>query len=295
MTTLARSRSARSTRSALSALSEWGACAPRRLALLLGVLLAGPGGGAAAAEPLDLRYQIEVGGVRIAELALTVTEAEGGTRSRLVMESVGIAAAWSAARSQLDTVMRRDGEGRAAPVRFDAQHSKRDREREISIRYDALGAIAALELSSQGRRRDSEVPAELRVGTVDPLTALERLRSWLAAAALGRADPLITLPVFDGRKRLDLEARYLGPASPEDRPGAAPLELAVRLIGRYGFDADDELIELPQGERPAPLRVLVSSDAALAPLRVEVPDRRIGPVISLVRDCRQDRCPPLGG
>ncbi len=262
---------------------------------LVWILLAWGSGGAAAAEPLDLRYVIEVAGVRIAELALTVTEAEGGTRSRLVMESVGLAAAWSAARSQLVSVMRRDAEGRTAPVRFEAQHSKRDREREISIRYDAGGAITALELSSQGRRRDSEVPVELRVGTVDPLTALERLRAWLAAAALGRAEPSITVPIFDGRKRLDLEAHYLGPATAEDRPGEAALELAVRLIGRYGFDEDDELIELPQGERPAPMRVLVSRDAALAPLRVEAPDRRIGPVISLVRDCRQDRCPPPGG
>lgn len=233
--------------------------------------------------------------MRIAELALTVTEAEGGTRSRLVMESVGLAAAWSAARSQLVSVMRRDGEGRAAPVRFEAQHSKRDRERLIRIRYDAGGAIAALELSSQGRRRNSEVPPELRADTVDPLTALERLRSWLAAAAVGRAEPSITVPVFDGRKRLDLEARYLGPATFEDRPGETALELSVRLIGRHGFDPDDELIELPQGERPAPLRVLVSRDAALAPLRVDVPDRRLAPVISLLRDCRQDRCPPPGG
>ena len=266
----------------------------RRVALVWSLLACGSGG-VVAAEPLDLRYAIEVAGVRIAELALTVTEAEGGTRSRLVMESVGLAAAWSAARSQLVSVMRRDGEGRTAPVRFEAQHSKRDREREISIRYDAGGAITALELSSQGRRRDSEVPVELRIGTVDPLTALERLRSWLAAATLGRAEPSITVPIFDGRKRLDLEARYLGPATAEDRPGEPALELAVRLIGRHGFDENDELIELPQGERPAPLRVLVSGDAALAPLRVEAPDRRIGPVISLVRDCRQDRCPPPGG
>lgn len=266
----------------------------RRVALVWSLLACGSGG-VVAAEPLDLRYAIEVAGVRIAELALTVTEAEGGTRSRLVMQSVGLAAAWSAARSQLVSVMRRDGEGRTSPVRFEAQYSKRDREREISICYDAGGAITALELMSQGRRRESEVPAELRVGTVDPLTALERLRSWLAAAALGQAEPSITVPIFDGRKRLDLEARYVGQATAEDRPGQAAFELAVRLIGRYGFDEDDALIELPQGERAAPLRVLVSQNSALAPLRVDVPDRRIGPVISLVRDCRQDRCPPPGG
>lgn len=250
---------------------------------------------AAEGAPLDLRYAIEVAGIQIADLALTVTETETGTRSRLVMESVGLAAAWSGARSELVSIMRRDGSGWAAPVRFEAQHSKRDRERAIAIRYDPSGTIAALELASQGRPRQSEVPEELRRNTVDPLTALERLRAWLEAAAAGRGEPLVRVPIFDGRKRLDLEARYVGPVPAGGAGQPAAHELNVRLLGRFGFDPDDDFIELPEADRPAPLRVLVSAEHGLAPLRIDTPDRRAGPVITLVRDCRQDRCPPPGG
>lgn len=276
--------------------------APHRAArrLLAGLaasalLAASAAAGLAGGGSLDARYAIEVAGIRVADLALTVTEAEGGASSRLVMEAVGLAAAWSQARSQMATVMRRDGDRPPLPVRFEAQHSKRDRERAIAIRYDGAGAIVDLEVSSQGRPRPSEVRPELRAATLDPLTALERLRDWLPAAAAGRADPVITLPVFDGRKRLDLEARYVGAVDAEAGGGRPAHELGVRLIGRYGFDEDDAFIQLPDGDPPRPLRVLVARDGSLLPLRIEVPDRRAGPVISLVRDCRQARCPVPGG
>ncbi|MCS6780657.1 MAG: DUF3108 domain-containing protein [Geminicoccaceae bacterium] len=240
---------------------------------------------------IDARYAIEVAGIRVAELALTVTPAEGGIASRLVMQSVGLAAAWSGARSELATVMRRPAEGAPSPIRFEAVHSKRDREREIRIRYDGDGSVAELALKSQGRPRAPEVPEELQIGTVDPLTAFERLRDWLPRAASGEAERALTLPIFDGRKRYDLEANYVGPSAALD--GRSGLhELSVRLVGRWGFDPDDRFIELPDGDRPAPLRVLVDAANGAIPLRIDVPDRRAGPVVTLLRDCRAERCPP---
>lgn len=240
---------------------------------------------------LDARYAVEVAGIRVAELALTVTPGEGGLASRLVMQSVGLAAAWSGARSELATLMRLPPEGAPAPIRFDAVHSKRDREREIRIRYGGDGTIAELALRSQGRPRAPEVPEDLQAGTVDPLTAFERLRDWFPRAVSGEAAREVSVPIFDGRKRYDLEARYVGPSSGPD--GRAALhELSVRLIGRWGFDSDDRFIELPDGERPAPLRVLVDASQGALPLRVDVPDRAAGPVVTLLRDCRAERCPP---
>lgn len=247
-------------------------------------------GGPAA---VDARYAIEVAGIRVAELALMVTPAEGGIASRLVMQSVGLAAAWSGARSELATLMRLPPEGAPAPIRFDAVHSKRDREREIRIRYDGDGTIAELALKSQGRPRAPDVPEDLQAGTVDPLTAFERLRDWLPRAASGEADREVSVPIFDGRKRYDLEARYVGPSAGSNGRGELH-ELSVRLIGRWGFDSDDRFIELPDGDRPAPLRVLVDASNGAIPLRIDVPERRAGPVVTLVRDCRAERCPPPG-
>ncbi len=209
------------------------------------------------------------------------------------MESVGLAAAWSGARSELVAAIRRDGTGEPVPQRFDSRLTKRDRERAVTLRYDAGGAIARIEIRSQGRPRESEVPPALRLGTVDPLTAFERLRAWLPRAAEGRGPQLITVPIFDGRKRLDLEARYVGRGT--NGAGEPVHELAVRLIGLFGFDEDDGFVALPNGERPEPLRVLVRADGSLLPLRIDVPGRRTGPVVELARDCRQLACPAPGG
>ena len=262
-------------------------------ALLLGSLLSAASGAGSGTAPVDARYAIEVAGIRVAELALTVTPREGGVASRLVVQSVGLAAAWSGARSELVTLMRRPEGGPPTPVRFEAVHTKRDREREIRIRYGGDGTITALALTSRGRPRPPEVPEELRVGTIDPLTAFERLRDWLPRTAAGEAARDISLPVFDGRKRFDLEARYVGRTTSPDGRGEVH-ELSVRLIGRWGFDADDRFIELPDGDDPAPLRVLVDAANGAVPLRIDVPDRRTGPVVTLLRDCLSERCPPPG-
>ncbi|BCX18555.1 MAG: hypothetical protein KatS3mg117_2237 [Geminicoccaceae bacterium] len=266
-------------------------------AALAATLLSFPGIGpaAAGAGELDARYRVSVAGIPIAELGFAFREAEGALESRLLVRAVGLAAAWNGARSELATVGRLDGAGRPLPARFTSRVEKRDRDRAVEIRYDPAGAVAAVEITSRGRKKASEVPPELRVGTVDPLTAFARLRVWLEQAVAGRAGPAVTVPVFDGRKRLDLEARYVGRAPAPDGENGEVLELAVRLVGIFGFDEDDELIHLPDGDEPAPLRVLVRADGSFLPLRLDVPDRRAGPVIELVRDCQRVRCPAQGG
>ncbi|MEJ5231191.1 MAG: DUF3108 domain-containing protein [Geminicoccaceae bacterium] len=274
--------------------------APRRrrlrAALTVAALLLGSVGPAAAGTAdLDARYRVSVAGVPVAELSFGLVEADGTFRTRLAMESVGLAAAWNGARSELSGLGRRDGSGRPIPVRFTSRLEKRDRDRAVEIRYDPAGAVAAVEITSRGRKKVSEVPPELRVGTVDPLTAFARLRVWLEQAVAGRAGPAVTVPVFDGRKRLDLEARYVGRVPAPDGENGEVLELAVRLVGIFGFDEDDQLIHLPDGDEPAPLRVLVRADGSFLPLRLDVPDRRVGPVIELVRDCQRVRCRAPGG
>ncbi len=251
---------------------------------LLAPLLAGPALAAPDVAPIEARYRATVAGVPIAELSLLVVVVSNElTRLRLTIETVGVAAAWSGGRSQLVTLARIDGEAPPLPVRFDSRQVKSDRERTVAIRYDANGGITEVALTTRGRPRESDVPPALREGTVDPLTAFVRLRRWLAAAVEGRAAPEVTVPIFDGRKRLDLEARYSGRTTVRRSSPVPAHELEVRLVGRFGFEEDDSLIQLPDGERPAPLRVLVSADEDLLPLRLEVPARRMAPVIELVR------------
>lgn len=243
--------------------------------------------------PIDARYTITVAGLPVAEIALVLAPAEEGLAGRLVMQSVGLASLWSGARSELRAFIARAKEGIAVPRLFEAHYAKRDRERRVRIQYDQNGSVREAEVTTLGRIKPTDVPEELQRGTVDPLTAFARLRDWLSEALAGRAPPQTEVAVFDGRKRLDLEVRLLGRVERVEA-GRESVELSARLIGRFGFDPDDSFIELPNGDQPRPLRVLVEAGETLLPLRIDVPDRPSGPVIALVRNCRTTRCPPAG-
>lgn len=251
-------------------------------------------GHATAALPpaIDLRYAVTVAGMTVADLALTISPGGARTRSAFVMRSRGLAALLSGAYTRYEAVSRMPRNGASEPDAFEAYYYKRDRTRAISIRYDRNGAIEEVALVKQGRRKRSDVPPVLQEGTIDPLTALLRLRRWLPEAALGRADRQIVIPVFEGRKRFDLEATWLRTLAGER--GDARHELRVRLLAVFGFDRDDDLVSFPDEPEGRWLRVLVSADERLLPLVVETVNARRAARVALVGDCRAgDACPAL--
>lgn len=233
--------------------------------------------------PLDLRYVVEVSGIKIAELALAITPEGSTTRSQLALRSLGLASLWSDAWSKLSAISATGATAPPRPSQFEAYQHKRDRIREIAIRYDNRGDIGDLEVKSQGRVRESEVPKELRHATMDPLTALLRLRRWVSAAAEGSAERSLTIPVFDGRKRLDILASFIGTTR---TPQGPVHELDVQLRGLSGFEPDDWFVSVPGDAAPEIVRVVVSADERLAPLSIRAMNDFAGTVITLAADCR---------
>ena len=218
-----------------------------------------------------LSYSMRVAGVQIARIHL-VLEPEGDRLSlRLSMRNKGVAV-WLAGETitEMQARVLDDGTAPARPLGFTARYEKPDRTREIELRYDPAGDLESVEILNRGRPRESRVPAELQHGTVDPLTALVRLRAWLRSAPA--AGDELALPVFEGRKRLDLNARYSGLFTDHI--------LEVSLVGRSGFDAGDQLVTLP-GEPRRWLHVRVSSTASVVPISVSTGDASIQTVIEL--------------
>ena len=235
-----------------------------------------------APVPVDLRYVVEVSGIKIADMALVITPEGGTTRSQLALRSQGLASLWSDAWSRMSATSATGSSETPLPRKFEAYQHKRDRVREIGIRYGSEGAISRLEVKSQGRVKESEVPPELRLATVDPLTALLRLRQWLQAVAAGEGERSITVPIFDGRKRLDLRASYVGPIVTASGRGH---ELEVQLHGLFGFEPDDWFVSVPGEASDEKVRVVVSADARLAPISIAAIDAYAGTVIKLAADC----------
>lgn len=240
----------------------------------------------------DLRYGVAAGGLKVADAALRVEPADGtggsgGTvTTELVIQSRGLVQLVSGVYTEMVAVSRRLAGGGIGPQRFRAVHVKTDRTREIAIRYGEDGRIADLDLTNQGRPRESDVPDELQRGTVDPLTAFLRMCAWAPQAAAAETPATLVVPVFDGRKRFDLEATHLRRTRWAGPEGEMPaLELKVRLLARFGFEPDDELMTSPDDPEGRWLRVLASDEPHPIPLRVETVERGKGSVIELTRDC----------
>ena len=209
---------------------------------------------AAASEQPAMRqsfdYAMRVAGLEIAEILMVFETNESSIDVALRMRNKGLAA-WIAGKTK--TVMQSKihlaENGIAQPSSFQATYRKPDRTREIDLAYDDVGELADISIQSSGRARESDVPKELQSGTVDPLTAFVRLKAWLQS----RPEPgdELTIAVFEGRKRADLQARY------EGFQGAHLIK--VCLIGLVGFDDSDRLVSLP-GQEKVWMDVKVSGD-----------------------------------
>jgi hypothetical protein len=244
-----------------------------RRSLLLGLFaaaLAAPARAAAALvpRPLDLGYALTYAGVRVADLQLTIKPDGAGTATVFMMRTRGLAAlasgAWTRFSGNAELA-----HGEVVPRAFEATYFKRDRVREIRIRYDGSGEIAALALTNNGRDQDSRVPEPLQADTVDPLTALHRLRLWLPQAAQGAAPDRLLVPVFEGRKRFDIDVSYAGPAAWRDGRRDRPAHLLrVLLVARHGFDEEDAFFTLPGRTEERWLRVVASADERALPVSV---------------------------
>jgi hypothetical protein len=245
-----------------------------------------PDGGASGAR-CAFDYIMRLGSSLVARLRLEIDH-EGGDRSigRLEFRPAGFAT-WlgggNRARMEAEVVVLG---GQPRPDRFHVRYDKPDRYRDIRIRYDpATGEIAELRYDDDGRPRESEVPPSLRTGTVDPVTAFFLLQRWVADPARRPGDR-ITVPVFEGRKRLDMLVDM-----PELPPPDAPVRhLRARLVGLYGFEDGYGFVEgTANAGRPVWLDVTVTRGLCPVPLRVRGAAGALEPSIVLERRLRRPR------
>jgi len=254
--------------------------ADRRSLLIAACGLGLPVLGARAGIPVSLSYDVRVSGITLARAGFLAEDHGGTIDTRLTVRSAGLGSLLGGSEYMFSATSALAGDG-VSPVLFDWRQVKRDRTREVAIRYVG-GEIASFSYLNQGRRAETEVPPALRAGTVDPLTAVLALRDWLPDAVAGRTASPFMRAVFDGRKRFDLDATYLGKTSFAARGPAQPVyELRARMVARHGFDAGDPLVTFPGEIDGRWLRVLVAAEEDLVPVYMETRNTRVSTTITL--------------
>jgi hypothetical protein len=218
-----------------------------------------------AAERADYRLEAEVRflGMNVADVALEGT-AEGDTHAqRLAMASLGLVERLTGFRGEL-TARARERPGLPASLAFRSFTETDRATREVRLRYDGEGRVVDLATFKRGEPEASEVPAAMRDDTLDPLTAFTAIRDWLAGVR-DAAPATTTLPIFDGRRRYDLEVTLVERRVARFASGPTPI-LEVTLVSRplAGFDEEKDA--------RGPITVLMSDDELIVPLimRTEV-------------------------
>jgi hypothetical protein len=232
----------------------------------------------------EIRYSISYAGLSVASATLKMQPVTNSVRSELVIEEEGLAALFGRNVTTMQATSR--VAGAAAPSSFRARYEKPDRTREAVVQWNQAGQITKAVELKRGREEPSEVPSADQSDTVDPLTALLRLRDWLASpgAAIGAST---RAAVFDGRKRFDLEIRRIEDAV---RGGERLPRVEGRMIPLFGFDKDDRYVSWP-GQPPRWFKVEVSGDGRFAPLTVA---EKGAPLVVATHDCIEaEVCSPV--
>ena len=211
-----------------------------------------------------LRYVMTLSGVVVGKLELRLVVEGDEARAWMRLENKGLAALFAKIRTTMQGRVRLAG-GEPRPDEFHIRYEKPDRYRDIRLDFDERGELRHIAYVNNGRPRQSDVPAELRAGTVDPMTAFLRLQRWLAAAPT--VGDRIRIPVFEGRKRLDVEVEYLGTVAAKRGAGPPLHRLRARLVGLFGFEDGYGFVGRPDGD-PNWLDVIASEEPCPSPLEV---------------------------
>jgi hypothetical protein len=239
---------------------------------------------AAAMCPVDrdrrLGYAMRVSGAHIADLDLRLRCA--GTFAMVEMEVTnrGVAA-WIAGRNRtsMTALVAFNGDDQPHPARFRASYQKPDRLRETELEFAPDGSLTHLVTRNQGRPQESPVPEDLREPSIDPLATFLRLSDWVAGEPeLGES---VAVPVFEGRKRADLETIYRGRVTLQLGGSSRPAHhLQAAVQGISGFDDSDNFVTLPgepldwidayASDEPTPVPLLITNTSRRLPTRIEL-------------------------
>jgi Protein of unknown function (DUF3108) len=254
--------------------------------LLVGLLLFALSAGPAAADfdqPVELRYRFTWAGVPIAELGLRHAADSAVYQTEVAIRTIGLADQLLGFRGSSHATGRYQEPDGFTASRFRSTSRSYSKSRRIMVRFDReTGDVIELELTRRGQPDRSKVPEALQKGVVDPVTAILQLRHRLATA--GDLEGY-KAAVFDGRRRFDAEARVTGRHQAEIAGRRLPaIELEIDLTWIAGANADD-IDDAEAGDNRLRLKLLLSDDQRLIPLRLSTVDSLLTATAEIMPEC----------
>ena len=258
--------------------------APRGLliGLLLYALSIGQASGTAD-ESVELLYRFTWAGVPIAELGLRHATDSTMYQTEIAIRTIGLADQLVGFRGSSHTTGRYEEPDGFSASRFRSDSRSHRKSRRILVRFDReTGDVVELELTRRGEPDRSKVPEALQKGVTDPLTAVLQMRHRLATT--GDLDGY-KAAVFDGRRRFDAEAKLIGRHRADIAGRTWPvIELEINLTWLAGANSDD-MDKAEAGDNRLRLKLLLSDDERLIPLRLSTMDSLLTATAEIMPEC----------
>lgn len=234
-------------------------------------------------EPVELRYRLTWAGVPFAELGLRHATNSTLYQTEVAIRTIGVADQLVGYRGSSHATGRYQEPDGFTASRFRSASRSYKKSRRILVRFDRdTGDVIELELTKRGEPDRSKVPEALQKGVMDPLTAVLQMRHQLATT--GHLDGY-TAAVFDGRRRFDLAATVMGRRRAEIAGHSRlVIELEIDLAWIAGANEDD-IDDAEAGENRLRLKLLVSDDERLLPLRLSTIDSLLTATAEIMPEC----------
>ena len=219
---------------------------------------------------LEATYEVYSGGFQALTLQLRYDGAVGERYdARFHARSDGFLANFFTFRMDSEAEGRRTEEG-LAPLSFRTEARWQDNDpRSVALSYGPDGAVSAEVVPPPEEDERSSVPEEARRGTLDPISAVVHIMEASTEAGICNGEARI----FDGRRRLDVQALSLGSTVLEERSYAVyagPAQVCrINLEPVTGFWEGEERRE----RYPAEVRVFLAEVAEgrpALPVRIEM-------------------------
>ena len=153
----------------------------------------------------------------------------------------------------------------AEPARYNALFDLRKRRNNrVSMQFVTRGDAIVAERGADDTSRKPPLAEIFRRSAVDPLTAIERLRRAIAAAA-GTSNRSFSIPVYDGARRFDVLARVL----PKKEQADGLVRVALNLHPIAGFKGESSDVGDPD-DAPRPVALTLTDDPRLLPVLMTV-------------------------
>jgi hypothetical protein len=254
-----------------------------RLKLLpAGFALAIAAAAPACAEDFTALYNATWAGMPAAQIRFAALDDPAGYRNEIAIQTAGLPNLLTHFRSHAVSEGRFAPNRTPAPLRYESIYDLRKRrDSHLNMLFVARDGATVAERGPGDTTRKPMLAEKFRRDVVDPMTVVTIIREQLRQHA-----SVFTIPVYDGARRFDAEARVLPKRGEADN--VVRVELTLRAIAGFKGESSDD------GNPDAAPRhaTLTFADDRLLPLSMTVPIYYLPLEVRFERLCTAERpCP----